>query len=388
MTVFRRAARKRSEVEQRAIATERGEAAVQRGAERQPHGLDDGRRREGEQVGDQGQRERHLEPMRADPGGARAAPRPGARRRRPDGPSATIVTPGAPSANTQSRRRRPPAASRMLSFSYGMHSSHTVETLAARIQAAPVLFLLLDYDGTLVPFAADAGPRRARRRADRPAARASRPGRTPRSTSSAGGPGRRSSAGSAPCRSASTPSTASRPALRAPPTWVDRGVPPQDWRPTVLALMRAFAARTPGALVEEKSAGVAWHYRLADPELGAQPGPRPQARAGAPPRPCAAEILRRREGHRGGGPRSPQGPARPVARRARAGGGAARGHRRRPDRRGPLRGAARRAPWRSMSGRSQRRAPIRLGGVPEVRALLRAIAAARAPLTRDALFWT
>ena len=45
-------------------------------------------------------------------------------------------------------------------------------------------------------------------------------------------------------------------------------LPSQDWRPPVLALMRAYAARTPGALVEEKSAGLAWHYRLADPALG------------------------------------------------------------------------------------------------------------------------
>ena len=34
-----------------------------------------------------------------------------------------------------------------------MHSSHTTEALAARIGAAAVLVLLLDYDGTLVPFA-------------------------------------------------------------------------------------------------------------------------------------------------------------------------------------------------------------------------------------------
>jgi trehalose 6-phosphate synthase/phosphatase len=45
-------------------------------------------------------------------------------------------------------------------------------------------------------------------------------------------------------------------------------LPPQDWRPAVLALMRAFAVRTPGSFVEVKSAGIAWHYRLADPDLG------------------------------------------------------------------------------------------------------------------------
>jgi trehalose 6-phosphate synthase/phosphatase len=32
--------------------------------------------------------------------------------------------------------------------------------------------------------------------------------------------------------------------------------------------MEAAAARTPGAFVEEKHAGVAWHYRLADADFG------------------------------------------------------------------------------------------------------------------------
>jgi trehalose 6-phosphate synthase/phosphatase len=32
--------------------------------------------------------------------------------------------------------------------------------------------------------------------------------------------------------------------------------------------MRDFAARTAGAMVEEKTGGLAWHYRLVEPELG------------------------------------------------------------------------------------------------------------------------
>ena len=97
----------------------------------------------------------------------------------------------------------------MLQFSYrACTSSHTAEALAARIGAAAVLVLLLDYDGTLVPFAPMpelaepddelmallrdlAGPAEHRdphrERSDRT---------------------RRSSAGSAPSRSDSTPSTA------------------------------------------------------------------------------------------------------------------------------------------------------------------------------------
>ncbi|HTP29569.1 MAG TPA: bifunctional alpha,alpha-trehalose-phosphate synthase (UDP-forming)/trehalose-phosphatase [Anaeromyxobacteraceae bacterium] len=41
------------------------------------------------------------------------------------------------------------------------------------------------------------------------------------------------------------------------------------WRESVLTILRDFCQRTPGTLVEEKTAGFAWHYRTADPEHGA-----------------------------------------------------------------------------------------------------------------------
>ncbi len=40
------------------------------------------------------------------------------------------------------------------------------------------------------------------------------------------------------------------------------------WKEAVRPLFRTFAARTPGALVEEKPAALAWHYRMADAEYG------------------------------------------------------------------------------------------------------------------------
>ena len=40
------------------------------------------------------------------------------------------------------------------------------------------------------------------------------------------------------------------------------------WKERVLPILLEYADRTPGALVEEKVAGVAWHYRMADPEYG------------------------------------------------------------------------------------------------------------------------
>lgn len=48
-------------------------------------------------------------------------------------------------------------------------------------------------------------------------------------------------------------------ALDSSPAWKDR----------VLSVLESFSARTPGALIEEKSSAFAWHYRMADPELGA-----------------------------------------------------------------------------------------------------------------------
>jgi trehalose 6-phosphate synthase/phosphatase len=51
--------------------------------------------------------------------------------------------------------------------------------------------------------------------------------------------------------------------------WVAAEIPPATWREPVLAILRDFAERTPGSLIEEKTAGFAWHYRSADPEYGA-----------------------------------------------------------------------------------------------------------------------
>ncbi len=41
------------------------------------------------------------------------------------------------------------------------------------------------------------------------------------------------------------------------------------WRESVLALLHDFTSRLPGSLIEEKSASLAWHYRAADREFGA-----------------------------------------------------------------------------------------------------------------------
>lgn len=148
-----------------------------------------------------------------------------------------------------------------------MHSSRTVETLAARLSAAPVLVLLLDYDGTLVPFA----PTPELAEPDDELMALLRGLATRRDTEIHIVSGRTRETlerwlGTLPIGLHAEHGFMSRPPGAT--EWVSGALPPQEWRPTVLALMRAFSARTPGAFVEEKSTGIAWHYRLADPALG------------------------------------------------------------------------------------------------------------------------
>jgi trehalose 6-phosphate synthase/phosphatase len=148
-----------------------------------------------------------------------------------------------------------------------MQSPRTVEALAARIGAAAVLVLLLDYDGTLVPFApipAMAEPddqlvALLRDLADRPNTEVHVvSGRTQETLERwLGG--------------LSIGLHAEHGLLSRMPgasEWVT-GIPgAQSWRADVIALMRDFAAQTPGAMVEEKRGGLAWHYRLVERELG------------------------------------------------------------------------------------------------------------------------
>ena len=267
-----------------------------------------------------------------------------------------------------------------------MHSLHAVGTLAARLQAAPVLFLLLDYDGTLVPFAPtpdlaepdDELILLLQELAARPLTEVHVVSGRTRETLERW-------LGALPIGLHAEHGFSSR--APGASTWSTGAVPPQDWRPGVLALMRAFAARTPGALVEEKSAGVAWHYRLADPELGASQARALKLELALLLGPAPVEILDGAKVIEVLARGVHKGRLVPCVRGAGAGRGAARGRRRRPDRRGPLRGAARgrpggpcRAgakPGHDPAGRGPRgpRPPPRRRGRP-------------ARLTRDALSWT
>ena len=52
--------------------------------------------------------------------------------------------------------------------------------------------------------------------------------------------------------------------------WVAAAEVGGSWREPVLAILRDTTARTPGSLIEVKAVALAWHYRLADLETGAR----------------------------------------------------------------------------------------------------------------------
>ncbi len=53
-------------------------------------------------------------------------------------------------------------------------------------------------------------------------------------------------------------------------TWAPATEVTGEWREPALAILRDITARTPGSLIEVKSVALAWHYRMADQEAGAR----------------------------------------------------------------------------------------------------------------------
>ena len=143
---------------------------------------------------------------------------------------------------------------------------HAVEAALAQGRDAPHLALLLDYDGTLVPFA----PRPELAAPDRAliellTALAARPDTEVHVVSGRRRAGLERWLGALPVGLHAEHGLWTR-FPGEPWTSADGGTP--EWREPVLAILRDFADRTPGSLVEEKTAGAAWHYRSADPDLG------------------------------------------------------------------------------------------------------------------------
>jgi trehalose 6-phosphate synthase/phosphatase len=145
------------------------------------------------------------------------------------------------------------------------------EVLAALVQkarAAPRLVLLLDYDGTLAPFAAmpelgtpdEALLQLLRTLADRSATQVHViSGRTAETLERW--------LGALPITLHAEHGLMSR-AIGPGAEWVPIRDVPTDWKDRLRPVLEEYLARTPGALLEEKVGALAWHYRLADRQFG------------------------------------------------------------------------------------------------------------------------
>ncbi|HET7600494.1 MAG TPA: bifunctional alpha,alpha-trehalose-phosphate synthase (UDP-forming)/trehalose-phosphatase [Gemmatimonadales bacterium] len=152
--------------------------------------------------------------------------------------------------------------------SLSLPAPHVVDLVLARARAASHVRLLLDYDGTMVPFAPT--PEGAAPDPELLAILAALAARPRTVVHVVSGRDRRSLGawlGELPVE------------LHAEHGLWRRGRDSRQWRREVaatlplrdeiLTLFESAAARVPGALVEEKSVGLAWHYRRADPRTAA-----------------------------------------------------------------------------------------------------------------------
>jgi trehalose 6-phosphate synthase/phosphatase len=172
-----------------------------------------------------------------------------------------------------------------------LSSSDDLGALAARLRSAERLLLLLDYDGTLVPFARSpdlAAPDPPLR--ELLGALAAKPGTRVHVVS-----GRRKEPlerwlGDLAVGLHAEHGYWSRLAPDRP--WIAMDDVSVAWKPDVRRILDHATATTPGALVEEKTASLAWHYRMAEPELGAARAEELWHRLEQTLRGTAAELLR------------------------------------------------------------------------------------------------
>lgn len=140
------------------------------------------------------------------------------------------------------------------------------EKLLEQARTAERLLLVLDYDGTLVPFVGS--PQLAGPDSDLKALLrllAARPSTVVTLVSGRTRETLERWFGDLPVGLHAEHGFWSKPAGGA---WAPAQDLSPDWKETVMPLLEEFTLRTPGALVEEKTAALAWHYRMADPEFG------------------------------------------------------------------------------------------------------------------------
>jgi trehalose 6-phosphate synthase/phosphatase len=150
-----------------------------------------------------------------------------------------------------------------------LSSREDLDALAARLKSAERLLLLLDYDGTLVPFARApdlAVPDRELRHLLRNLV--AKPGVAVHVVSGRSRETLQRWLGDVPMGLHAEHGLWSRMGLGKP--WVRTDQSDDTWLPGVRRILEAAAAATPGALVETKTASVAWHWRMAEPELGSE----------------------------------------------------------------------------------------------------------------------
>jgi trehalose 6-phosphate synthase/phosphatase len=143
------------------------------------------------------------------------------------------------------------------------------EELSRSLERNDELLLLLDYDGTLVPFTAtpelarpDTGLVQLLR------ALAARPDTEVHIVSGRSREALEQWVGSLPIWLHAEHGFWSRAPGAA--EWTPAADIHASWREPVLAILRDITARTPGSLIETKAVAIAWHYRLADLETGAR----------------------------------------------------------------------------------------------------------------------
>jgi trehalose 6-phosphate synthase/phosphatase len=144
--------------------------------------------------------------------------------------------------------------------------SLSVRKILDRLASVPQLVLLLDYDGTLVPFQEQpelAVPSQTLLGLLRDLA--AHPGHTVHLVS-----GRTRETldrwfGDVPIALWAEHGLWRRPNGSAP--WELITQAPRDWMPGVRELLSKAVASTPGSMLEEKTASIAWHYRLVTPPL-------------------------------------------------------------------------------------------------------------------------
>ncbi|HJR15763.1 MAG TPA: bifunctional alpha,alpha-trehalose-phosphate synthase (UDP-forming)/trehalose-phosphatase [Gemmatimonadales bacterium] len=143
------------------------------------------------------------------------------------------------------------------------------QALLSRLQVAEDLLVLLDYDGTLVPYTPT--PELARpdpALLEQLEELAKRPNTELHVVSGRGRDALEHWLGELPVVLHAEHGFWSRPL--GSDTWVPAAEITGEWREAALAILRDITARTPGSLIEVKSVALAWHYRMADQEAGAR----------------------------------------------------------------------------------------------------------------------